>query len=83
MDSGNLGRLVKDTASQGINEETPAYETTMGDLIEIADETPLTRRELRMQRERQRNGRSDKAAPLRAASEIVMAIGLVIALYVV
>lgn len=82
-DSSNLGRLVKDTASQGINEETPAYETTMGDLIEIADETPLTRRELRMQRERQRNGRSDKAAPLRAASEIVMAIGLVIALYVV
>lgn len=82
-DSSNLGRLARDNTPQGINEEVPAYETTMGDLIEIADETPLTRRELREQRERQKSGRSDKAAPLRAVSEIVMAIGLVIALYVV
>lgn len=78
-----LGRLAKGTAPLGINGEIPAYENTMGDLLEIADEAPLTRRELRVQRERRKSGKSARLAPLRAVSEIVMALGLVIALYVV
>lgn len=81
--SSNLSRLVQDTPRSGIQDAVPEYETTMGDLLEIADDAPLTRNELREQRKRQRNGRPSKGSPLRALSEIIMAVGLVIAFYVV
>lgn len=81
--SADLSSLVTDPTPTGIQGDVSPFETTMGDLLEIADDTPLTRRELREQRRRQKLGRADRLASLRSLSEVVMAVGLVIALYVV
>lgn len=81
--SSNLSNLVESASQSGIRDIPSPFETTMGDLIEIADDAPLTRRELRVQRERRKLGRASRLAPLMAFSEITLAAALVIALYVV
>lgn len=81
--SSNLSNLVESASQSGIPDIPSPFETTMGDLIEISDDAPLTRRELRVQRERRKLGRASRLAPLMAFSEITLAAALVIALYVV
>ena len=73
----------KARSSSSIPESSP-FETTMGDVLELSDSTPLTRRELRELRERQKYGKSTKRkTALRGVTELIFTAALVVILYVV